>query len=230
MLAGPKDVRVLTASLCNARWVGTAKSSGAGNHKGIKMPEATSKIVKPGGKTPDEFEKQVSNAIADLEASPDIKAQLRELYIVGAKEVELGNKKVIIVYVPFPQLRQFQKIQPRLVRELEKKFSGRHVVVIARRRIIAKPKRGKNRKPEKQKRPRSRTLTAVHDAMLSDLVFPAEVVGRRIRVKLDGKRIIKVHLDKNQQTNVEHKVDTFSAVYKHLTGKDVAFEFPEPLF
>lgn len=49
------------------------------------MPETASKIVKPGGKMPNEFEKQVSNAIADLETSPDIKAQLRELYIVGAK-------------------------------------------------------------------------------------------------------------------------------------------------
>lgn len=44
--------------------------------------------------------------------------------------------------------------------------------------------------------------------MLADLVYPAEVVGRRIRVKLDGKRIMKVHLDKTQQTNVEHKVST----------------------
>ncbi|EFO15397.1 30S ribosomal protein S7e [Loa loa] len=197
------------------------------------MPEGSSKIVVPEGKVPDELEKQVSNAIADLENNSDIRAQLRELYIVGAKEVDVpnaSNKKSIIVYVPVPQLRQFQKIQPRLVRELEKKFSGKHVVFIARRRILPKPKRGKNRKPQKQKRPRSRTLTAVHDAMLADLVYPAEVVGRRIRVKLDGKRIMKVHLDKTQQTNVEHKMDTFSAIYKHLTGKDIAFEFPEPLF
>jgi small subunit ribosomal protein S7e len=39
-----------------------------------------------------------------------------------------------------------------------------------------------------------------------------------------------VHLDKTQLTNVEHKLDTFTAIYKHLTGKDVSFEFPEPLF
>lgn len=63
--------------------------------------------------------------------------------------------------------------------------------------------------------------------MLEDLAFPAEIVGKRIRIKLDGSRLIKVHLDKNQQTNIEHKVDTFSAVYKKLTGKDVVFEFPE---
>lgn len=52
----------------------------------------------------------------------------------------------------------------------------------------------------------SRTLTHVHDAILEDLCFPSEIVGKRIRVKLDGTRLIKVHLDKGQQTNVEHKV------------------------
>lgn len=52
----------------------------------------------------------------------------------------------------------------------------------------------------------SRTLTAVHDAILEDLVFPSEIVGKRIRVKLDSSRLIKVHLDKAQQNNVEHKV------------------------
>jgi len=57
---------------------------------------------------------------------------------------------------------------------------------------LQKPQRGKNRKPLGQKRPRSRTLTAVHEAILQDVVFPAEVVGKRTRVKLDGKQIIKV--------------------------------------
>jgi small subunit ribosomal protein S7e len=50
-------------------------------------------------------------------------------------------------------------------------------------------------------------------------VFPAEIVDKRIWVKLDGSQLIKVHLHKNQQTNIEHKVDTFAAVYKKLTGR-----------
>ena len=60
------------------------------------------------------------------------------------------------------------------------------------RRILPKPMRVSKHRPLKQKRPRSRTLTAVHDSWLDEMVFPAEVVGRRIRVKLDGKRVHKV--------------------------------------
>jgi len=70
----------------------------------------------------------------------------------------------------------------------------------------------------------------VHDAYLSDLVYPAEIVGKRIRVRLDGSTLTKVHLDKQSQTNIEHKIDTFAGVYKRLTGKEVVFEFPDPIF
>ncbi len=70
---------------------------------------------------------------------------------------------------------------------------------------MPKPTR-KTRTASKQKRPISRTLTAVHESTLNDLVYPAEIVGKRIRIKLDGSRLIKVHLDKSQQTTVEHKV------------------------
>ncbi|WP_411027108.1 eS7 family ribosomal protein, partial [Salmonella sp. s54925] len=116
------------------------------------------------------------------------------------------------------------KIQLRLVRELEKKFSGKHIVVVAQRRILPKPTR--KTRNQKQMRPRSRTLTSVHDAILEDLCFPSEIVGKRTHVKLDGSRLLKAYLDKSQQTNVEHKLDTFAGVYKKLTGKDVIFEFP----
>lgn len=100
---------------------------------------------------------------------------------------------------------------------------------MAKRTILKKPQRG-HREKRQQKRPMSRTLTAVHEANLADIVYPAEIVGKRTRIRLDGSRLIKIHLDKTSQTQVDHKTDTFAVVYKKLTGKEVTFEFPEPLF
>lgn len=58
--------------------------------------------------------------------------------------------------MPFRLLKAFRKIQQRLVRELEKKFSGKDVVIVANRRILPPATSGKA-----TARPRSRTLTAV---------------------------------------------------------------------
>jgi small subunit ribosomal protein S7e len=76
-----------------------------------------------------------------------------------------------------------------LTRELEKKFSERHVVFVAQRRTLPKPTRNSR---VKQKRPRSRTLTDVHDKILEDLVYPTDIVGKRTRVGIDGSKLLKV--------------------------------------
>jgi small subunit ribosomal protein S7e len=136
----------------------------------------------------------------------------------------LGHgQKAILLMVPPPAMKQVHKVQARLIRELEKKFSDRHVMFLAQRRIMAKPSR-KSR--VHQKRPRNRTLASVHEKMLEDLVYPTEIVGKRLRFRPDGSRSLKVYLDRKDHTSLEYKLDTFSSVYKSLTGKDVVFEFP----
>lgn len=186
---------------------------------------ASSKIVKAAGSEPTELEMQVASEIYNLETTSDLKAQLASLYISAARELEVDSgRKAVLIFVPFKQLKDFHKIQTRLVRELEKKFSGRHVMIIAQRTIL--PKNISRSITQNGPRARSRTLTSVHECILEDIVCPTEIVGKRIRYKSDGSKVLKVYLDPKDQVNVETKLETFSFVYKALTKKDVVFEFP----
>lgn len=117
-------------------------------------------------------------------------------------------------------MRKKQELTIRLTRELEKKFSDHQVVFVGQRRILPKP--GPHSRA-KQPRPRSRTLTAVHNAILEDLVFPTEITAKRTRIATDGSKLIRCALDSKDATSLEYKLETFSSVYRKLTGKDVAF-------
>jgi len=191
------------------------------------MFTARKKIIKKKGVEPSELENQVAQALFDLEqTSQELKSELRDLTFVSTKEFDVGNtgKKSIVIFVPFRLLKSYHRIQVRLIRELEKKFSGKHVLIIAQRRILRKT--SKNNHKKHQKRPMSRTLAAVHEAILEDLVYPTEITGKRIRVKLDETRVYKIYLDRKDQQSIEYKLETFSAAYKKLTGKTAVFEFP----
>ncbi|KAF9224298.1 40S ribosomal protein S7 [Gyrodon lividus] len=206
---------VLPKGVEEQKWTSTLIMS---NHKILRTANAPQT-------SPDETETNVAQALIDLENNvPELKAELRPLQISAAREVDVrGGKKAIVVFVPVPQLKAFHKIQQRLTRELEKKFSDRHVVFVAQRRMLSKPTRNSR---VKQKRPRSRTLTSVHEKILEDLVFPTEIIGKRTRVGIDGSKLLKVILDSKDATSLEYKLDSFSSVYRRLTGKDVVFEFP----
>lgn len=189
----------------------------------FKMYSARSKIHKDKDAEPTEFEEGVAQALFDLEnTNQELKSDLKDLWINSALQIDVsGNRKAVVIHVPYRLRKAFRKIHLRLVRELEKKFSGKEVVLIATRRIMRPPKKG-----SAVQRPRSRTLTAVHDAILEDLVYPAEIVGKRVRYRIDGSKIMKVYLDPKARNDTEYKLETFSGVYRKLSGKDVVFEYP----
>ena len=111
----------------------------------------------------------VPQALFDLEATnQDFKTDLRDLYITSAQLIDItSSKNAIIIHVPYRLLKGFQKIQQRLVRELEKKFSGKDVVLVANRRIMPRTKNGSSKA-----RPRSRTLTNVSPNRLLTKLWP----------------------------------------------------------
>merc|ERR1712169_137831 len=205
-----------------------------GNHpsKSVKMSgQALNKIApnSPSRQNPSELEQSIAQALFDLETNTaDLKVALRPLQFVSAREIEVGHgKKAVVIFVPVPSLAGFHRVQQRLTRELEKKFSDRHVLILASRRILPRPKRSnRSRTSQKQKRPRSRTLTAVHDSILADVVYPVEIVGKRLRTKEDGSKVLKVVLDEKERGGVDYRLDTYSEVYRKLTGRVCGFEFP----
>ena len=80
----------------------------------------------------------------------------------------------------------------------------------------------------------SRTLTSVHNALLEDLVYPGEIVGKRTRIRLDGKRQIKIHLDHQQKVHLEAKVASDWSIYSSssiyvcvFVGGGVLSDLPE---
>ncbi|KAL2895519.1 40S ribosomal protein S7 [Bienertia sinuspersici] len=181
------------------------------------------KIQKDKGVDPTDFEEVVAQAFFDLEnTNKELQSDLKDLYINSALQVDISNnRKAVVIHVPYRLRKPFRKIHPRLVRELEKKFSGKDVVLIATRRIVRPPKKG-----SAVRRPRSRTLTSVHENILEDVVQPAEIVGKRCRYRLDGSKVMKVFLDPKAKNDTEYKLETFSGVYRKLCGKDVVFEYP----
>ena len=54
------------------------------------------------------------------------------------QELDVDGKKAIVVTVPFPQLKAFQKLHTKLTRELEKKYSGKVVVFIAKVQTVVR--------------------------------------------------------------------------------------------
>jgi len=129
----------------------------------------------------------------------------------------------VVIFVPQRLHSTVKKIGVRLIRELEKKLSGKHVIIIPQRTILSPAYR---RAHPSRIVPRSRTQTAVHAAILEDVVWPCPIVGKRIRVRLNGSRILKVYIDPKEPKDFEHKLKSFGAVYKALTKKESEFMFP----
>ena len=182
-------------------------------------------IAKPEGVKANDFEIAVANEIAEIaKKTKDLAEPLKTFKMTAAKEVEIeGDKKAIVVFVPYKLFKAFRMIPSRLTTELEKKFEGRPVVFIAQRTILGKSYRRAHK--FNGVRPHAYTLTAVHEAIIDDLVYPCECVGKHTHISCTDGNYIKVFLGSQGQQEVENKLDALSTIYKKLTSKTIKFEF-----
>ncbi|KAM0682925.1 ribosomal protein S7A [Mitosporidium daphniae] len=189
---------------------------------------ARTKIMKPTSAVVSPVEMKLAECFVDLEShNADLRAELRSFRFYSVNEVDCtatSGRRALVVYVPVSQLAAFRRISSKVVTELEKKFSDKHIMFVGRRKIETKAKR--TAPLAKQNRLYSRTLTSVHEKILDDLVSPFEIVGKRTRFNRDGSRVMKVLLDPKDRHAVEAKIETMASVYGRLTGKAIVFEFP----
>mmetsp|Transcript_12075 Transcript_12075/g.8787 ORF Transcript_12075/g.8787 Transcript_12075/m.8787 type:complete len:178 (-) Transcript_12075:59-592(-) len=157
-----------------------------------------------------------------------IKDNLSQVLINSAELVEYqqqgGNySKTLFIRIPFRSLNAFHKVSEEAVQHLEQKFQW-PVIVIATRTIISK----RAKRHRTQKRPRSRTLQSVHQAVLEDIVYPATITGRQTRVTLDGKKHIKLFLDPLDKEKAENKLEAMASIYNKITTHKIQIEFAKP--
>merc|ERR1712226_866836 len=141
----------------------------------------TNKLQKKNNQRASDIENNVAQTLLEIQNGADAatKEQLMQLHVVAVKEIDVGGRNALILMVPAQQVVGWQKVQTKIVRELEKKFSGKHVLVIGARKVMAKEARKATAKCYKQ-----------------------------IRPKVDDSTVIKAFLDRASQSNIEHKTST----------------------
>merc|ERR1740116_500425 len=175
----------------------------------------TSKLMKKEGKH-SELEEEVAKTLQHFEQAKENAQHLQHLklvYVNSAEHVEHkaahgAVERYIMIRIPFRSLASFRKVAKQVIDMLENKFK-QPVVVIANRTIIST----RAVSHASQKRPRSRTLKAVHNAILDDICAPSSVTGRQIRMTAEGRKIEKVFLDPLDREVMEPRLDSLS----HLT-------------
>merc|ERR1719197_313400 len=185
-----------------------------------------SKILKKKDEKPTELDEEVGKYLTALEQKGEV--SLKGVFINSTEQVEykredgsMGHYRLI--RIPFRSLERFSKVRSAVIEHCES-LANCPVLFVANRTIISK--RAKHH--PSQMRPRSRTLIAVHQAILNDIVAPSSIVGRRTRATMDGKNHERVFLDPLDKEMMQDKTEALSHAYQKLTTRRLHFEFPKP--
>ena len=170
-----------------------------------------------------EIQKNVSNALEKIkDAEKEHKAELESLKIEHANEVPVSDdQKCFLIQISTQNIAGFKKVHSLLTKKLEEHLSNPVVIIPARKRVNGKEYRNFVSK----KVPRDRTLTAVFDAYLDDILYPATIIGKRIRYSVGKTRTYKVLVDPLDNENIEYKLPAMISCYTALTNRKLEIEF-----
>ena len=126
-----------------------------------------------------EIQKNVSTALEKIkDAEKEHKAELEPLKIEHANEIQMNEEqKCYLIQISAQNLTGFKKVHSLLTQKLEEHLSKTVMIIPARKRVNGK----EYRTFVSKKVPRNNTLTAVFDAYLDDILYPATIIGKRIR-------------------------------------------------
>ena len=170
-----------------------------------------------------EIQKNLSNEFEKIkDTEKDHKAELETLKIEHANEVQMEDEqKCFLIQISTQNLPGFKKVHALLTKKLEDHLSNTVIIIPARKRVNGKEYRNFISK----KVPRDRTLTAVFDGYLDDILYPATIVGKRIRYPAGKTRTYKVLVDPLDKETVEYKLPAMTACYRALTNRKLEIEF-----
>ena len=142
--------------------------------------------------------------------------------VVKASEVSYNkDKSFVLIYFSHRSHKVLlTNVYKKIVTELEKRLK-KTVLILSWRNIHSRWIKA-NRT---QKRPNSRTLSAVYSSILDELLLPGNIIGMRTRVRLDGSSFHKVTVEKNDQHFLEERVDAIAACYRKLTTRQIEIDF-----
>lgn len=175
--------------------------------------------------TVNEITKNLTTVLTRIqENDQNLKKDLENLKIENANEISIGSdKRCYLVQVNESSVKNLHNVHTDIVKKLEEHFSTPVVIVPFRKKINGKL----FRKFRGVKVPRDKTLSAVYDSYLEDLLHPATIVGKRVRYPTGKSRVYKVFVDPLDREHIEYKINAITACYKGLTNRDLVVEFPQ---
>ena len=150
--------------------------------------------------------------------------ELESITIERANEIAVEkSNRCFLVFLNTPNPAAFKTRHEFLIKKFEDNFSAPVILVPYRKRVNGNT----YRRFQGTKVPRDRTLSAVFDSYLEDLLFPAIIVGKRIRFPQGKTRQFKVIVDGVDKEKMDYKVPSIIVCYKALTNRNLHVEFTE---